>query len=152
MGYPIRQALQGRIVEPGLKQAELAQRAPLTLRARTIGNHSGGDLDRPGEALAAVAVNMGGEVKHRWSPVLVWTGYPIRVDEVLPSGYPIRMAQRKRTPARIEAEQRYAEKRAKKPVSFRLDDEEMAALDRMRGAKSRADYVLGLVLKAIKRA
>jgi len=62
------------------------------------------------------------------------------------------MAQRKRTPANIEAEKRYAPKRSKKPVSFRLDDDEMAALDRARGPKSRADYVLGLVLKAIKRA
>jgi hypothetical protein len=57
-----------------------------------------------------------------------------------------------RDPKQIEAEKRYALKRPKKPVSFRLDDDEMAALDRARGAKSRADYVLGLVLKAIKRA
>jgi hypothetical protein len=34
---------------------------------------------------------------------------------------------------------------------LRSDDDEMAALDRARGAKSRADYVLGLVLKAIHR-
>ena len=57
-----------------------------------------------------------------------------------------------RNPRQIEAEKRYASKRPKKAISFRLDDEEMAALDRARGAKSRADYVLGLVLKAIKRA
>jgi hypothetical protein len=59
------------------------------------------------------------------------------------------MPQRKRTAANIEAEKRYAPNRAKKPVGFRLDDDQMAALDRARGAKSRGDYVLGLVLKAI---
>jgi hypothetical protein len=58
------------------------------------------------------------------------------------------MAQRKRTPANIEAEKRYAPKRTKKPVSFRLDDDEMAALDRIRGGQSRADYMLGLFRKA----
>jgi hypothetical protein len=54
--------------------------------------------------------------------------------------------------AQLRAIRKYDATRPKKPVSFRLDDDEMAALDRARGAKSRADYVLGLVLKAIKRA
>jgi hypothetical protein len=63
-------------------------------------------------------------------------------------GYPASMAKRKRTPARIEAEKRYAPDRPKKAVSFRLDDDEMAILDKIRGGKSRADYLLGLFRKA----
>lgn len=59
---------------------------------------------------------------------------------------------RKRTPARIEAEKRYADKRPKKPVSFRLDDEEMAALDQARGEKSRSEFALDATLKAMKRS
>jgi len=53
-----------------------------------------------------------------------------------------------RNPAQIRAEKTYASRRAKKPVSFRLDDDEMAILDKIRGGKSRADYLLGLFRKA----
>lgn len=60
------------------------------------------------------------------------------------------MAQRKRTSANIEAEKRYAPKRSKKPVSFRLDDDEMAELDAARGAKSRAEFALEATLKAAR--
>jgi uncharacterized protein (DUF1778 family) len=60
------------------------------------------------------------------------------------------MTQRKRTPARIEAEQRYADKRPKKPVSFRLTADQMDALDKARGEQSRADFALAATLKAMK--
>ena len=80
--------------------------------------------------------------------MLVLMGYPIFPNRSL---WDIKIAM-SRDPKQIEAEKRYAPKRSKKPVSFRLDDEDMAALDRARGPKSRGDYVLGLVLKAIKRA
>ena len=75
-------------------------------------------------------------------------GYPIFPNRSL---WDIKIAM-SRDPKQIEAEKRYAVRRPKKPVSFRLDDEDMVALDQARGPKSRADYVLGLVLKAIKRA
>lgn len=68
-------------------------------------------------------------------------------------GYPASMTQRKRTPARIEAEKRYAEegKRSKKPIGCRLDAETMAAVDAKRGAKSRSAVVEELILKWLKR-
>ena len=52
------------------------------------------------------------------------------------------MPKRERTPAQIEAEARYAGKRTKKPVSIRLDEQEMAALDKARGRKSRAAFLM----------
>jgi len=61
------------------------------------------------------------------------------------------MSQRKRTPANVEAEKRYAPKRTKKPISFRLDDDDMAALDAKRGDKSRGAIAEELVLKWLKR-
>ena len=42
-------------------------------------------------------------------------------------GYQVPMS---RNPKQIEAEKRYAAKRPKKPVSIRLDDDEMARLDK----------------------
>jgi len=60
------------------------------------------------------------------------------------------MTQRKRTPARIEAEKRYAPDRPKKPVSFRLSEEDMAKLDAKRGDKSRGAVAEELVLKWIR--
>lgn len=74
-------------------------------------------------------------------------GYPRLANNTF-MGYPFGM----RNPKQIEAEQRYAPKRAKRPVSFRLDADEMADLDRVRGAHSRSDYVLNLVRKALGRA
>ncbi|WP_395652588.1 hypothetical protein [Brevundimonas sp.] len=55
-----------------------------------------------------------------------------------------------RDPKQIEAERRYAVKRPKKPVSFRLDDDEMAELDAARGAKSRAEFALEATIKAAR--
>jgi hypothetical protein len=72
-------------------------------------------------------------------------GYPIRVDERLRLGYPIRMTQRKRTPARIEAEKRYAEKRPKKPIGCRLDEETLALLDKKLKGGSRSALVERLI-------
>ena len=57
-----------------------------------------------------------------------------------------------RDPAQIRAEQKYdKDNRKKRPVSFRLDDDEMAKLDTARGTRTRADFVLALVLKAIEK-
>lgn len=50
-----------------------------------------------------------------------------------------------------KAEQAYDAKRPKKPVSFRLDEEEMDALDRARGAKSRSEFALDATLKAARK-
>lgn len=61
------------------------------------------------------------------------------------------MTQRKRTPPRIEAEKRYEERRAKQPVGFRLDEDEMALLDAARGGKSRAQFALEATLKAARK-
>ncbi len=79
-------------------------------------------------------------------------GYPIRVDERLRLGYPIRMTQRKRTPARIEAEQRYAEagRRTKKPIGCRLDEETLARVDKKLKGGSRSALVERLVREWLK--
>jgi hypothetical protein len=66
-------------------------------------------------------------------------------------GYPLQMIKRKRTTARIEAEKRYAPDRPKKPVSFRLSDDEMAQLDKARGARSRGQVALEAMLDWIRR-
>lgn len=47
-----------------------------------------------------------------------------------------------RNPKQVEAEQRYAAKRPKKPVNIRLDAEDMARLDKARGKQSRGAYLL----------
>ncbi len=62
------------------------------------------------------------------------------------------MAQRKRTAANIEAEKRYAPKRAKKPVNIRLDDEDMARLDKARGRQSRSAYLLAALMEKLSKA
>ena len=67
-------------------------------------------------------------------------------------GYPGTMTQRKRTPLRIEAEKRYEERRAKKPIGFRVSDEDMALIDAARGGKSRAEFALEATIKAARRA
>ena len=64
-------------------------------------------------------------------------------------GYPNRMTQRRDSQKR--AEQAYDAKRPKKPVSFRLDDDEMATLDEARGEKSRSEFALQATLKAAMR-
>jgi uncharacterized protein (DUF1778 family) len=56
----------------------------------------------------------------------------------------------KRYEKQVEAEKRYAPKREKKPVSFRLDDDEMAELDAARGGKSRAEFAMEAALKAAR--
>jgi uncharacterized protein (DUF1778 family) len=60
------------------------------------------------------------------------------------------MAERRKS--QIAAERNYDAKRPKKPVSFRVDDDEMAELDRARGAKSRAEFAMEATLKAARRA
>ena len=56
-----------------------------------------------------------------------------------------------RDPKQIEAEKRYAPKRPKAPVSFRLSEEDMAKLDAKRGNKSRGAVAEELMLKWLKR-
>jgi hypothetical protein len=75
-------------------------------------------------------------------------GYPIRIDEMLLRGHPIRMTQRKRTPARIEAEQRYAGngRRTKKPIGCRLDEETLARVDKKLKGGSRSALVERLIM------
>lgn len=54
--------------------------------------------------------------------------------------------------AQLRAIRKYdAEKRAKKPVGFRLDEDEMALLDAARGAKSRAQFALEATLRAARK-
>ena len=59
---------------------------------------------------------------------------------------------RKTSEAQLRAVRKYDATRPKRPVSFRLDEDEMAQLDKVRGERSRADYALGLVLNAVKRS
>ncbi len=67
-------------------------------------------------------------------------------------GYPIRMTQRKRTPARIEAEKRYAEdgRRTKKPIGCRLDEETLALVDKKLKGGSRSALVEKLIRAWLK--
>ena len=58
----------------------------------------------------------------------------------------------KRYDSQKRAEAEYEKKRPKAPVSFRLDDDEMDALDKARGSKSRADFAKQAVLKALRRS
>jgi hypothetical protein len=58
---------------------------------------------------------------------------------------------RKTSEAQLRAVRKYDATRPKRPVSFRLDEDEMAQLDRARGERSRADYALSLVLDAVRR-
>lgn len=58
------------------------------------------------------------------------------------------MAERRKS--QIKAERDYDAKRPKKPVSFRLDDDEMAEIDAARGAKSRALFAMEATLKAAR--
>ena len=51
-----------------------------------------------------------------------------------------------RNPKQVEAEQRYAAKREKKPVMCRLDAEQMARLDKARGKQARGAYLLQALL------
>ena len=51
-----------------------------------------------------------------------------------------------RNPKQIEAELRYAAKREKKPVMCRLDNEQMARLDKARGKQARGAYLLQALL------
>ncbi len=57
---------------------------------------------------------------------------------------------RKTSEAQLRAIRKYDATRPKKPVSFRLDDDEMAELDAARGAKSRAEFALEATIKAAR--
>ncbi len=60
---------------------------------------------------------------------------------------------RKTSEAQLRAIRKYdTEKRSKKPIGCRLDEETMAAVDAKRGAKSRSALVEELVLKWLNRA
>jgi uncharacterized protein (DUF4415 family) len=64
-------------------------------------------------------------------------------------GYQVSMT--KRYESQKKAEKAYDAKRPKKPVSIRLDDDEMAALDKARGSETRAAYLLkALMLRMSK--
>lgn len=56
-----------------------------------------------------------------------------------------------RNPKQIKAERNYEAKRPKKPVSIRLDDEEMAALDKARGRETRAAYLLKALMMRLSK-
>jgi hypothetical protein len=52
--------------------------------------------------------------------------------------------------AQLRAIRKYDATRPKKPLSFRLDEEEMAEIDAARGAKSRALFAMEATLKAAR--
>lgn len=57
----------------------------------------------------------------------------------------------KTSDAQLRAIRKYDATRPKKPVGFRLDEDEMAELDAARGAKSRAQFALEATMRAARK-